>query len=188
MKLYKKSQSGFTLIELLIVIAIVGILASLIMVALANSRSRSRDSKRKQDLLQLGKALELYFNTNNAYPCTGNSGVGNCDSDLNTVFYGLPTTGGNCGQASLVTTGPSGYIPSLAPNFIGALPTDPRPGTGQCAGYNYWSNGREYKLISNSVGGAGGPESFPSANQTFYDAQRPTTAWEICVGTTACGK
>lgn len=186
--LRRSKQSGFTLIELLVVIAIIGVLGSLIVVALANSRSKSRDARRKQDILAVGKALELYYNTNGAYPCTGNTGIGNCTTDPNTVFYGVPTSGGNCGLAGITTTGANGYVPGLAPSFIGVLPSDPKPGTGQCAGYNYWSNGKEYKLISNSVSGAGGPETFPSVTEQFYNPVAPTTTWMICVGSTACAK
>lgn len=183
----RKSQSGFTLIELLVVIAIIGLLASMIVIALANSRAKARDAKRKQDMLNIGKALELYYNTNNSYPCTGNASIGSCSGSI--VWYGVPTSGGNCGFAGLTTSGANGYIPNLAPGTIGVLPSDPRPGTGQCAGYNYWSNGSQYKLISNAVGGLGGPESFPSAAlNSLYDSVRPSTAWEICVGTTACAQ
>jgi prepilin-type N-terminal cleavage/methylation domain-containing protein len=63
-----KKQSGFTLIELLVVIAIIALLASIVLVALGSARSKSRDAKRIGDVRQLGTALELYYNDNNAYP------------------------------------------------------------------------------------------------------------------------
>ncbi len=62
------NKKGFTLIELLVVIAIIGLLSTLAVVALGSARVKARDSKRLADLKQLGTALELYNNENNAYP------------------------------------------------------------------------------------------------------------------------
>lgn len=50
---------GFTLIELLIVITIIGILASLTFVSYSSAQERARDTKRKNDLEAIKKALEL---------------------------------------------------------------------------------------------------------------------------------
>lgn len=64
----KLNKSGFTLIELLIVIAIIGIISTLAVVALGNVRAKARDSKRVADLKQIGTALELYYSDNGNYP------------------------------------------------------------------------------------------------------------------------
>lgn len=61
-------SKGFTLMELLIVIAILGILAVLVSGNLINSLKRGRDAKRKEDLQQIQKAVELYYEDNNQYP------------------------------------------------------------------------------------------------------------------------
>lgn len=66
------NKKGFTLIELLIVIAIIGLLSTLAVVALGNARTKSRDTKRLNDIKQIQNALEIYFNDRSAYP---NSGV-----------------------------------------------------------------------------------------------------------------
>ena len=67
-------QKAFTLIELLIVIAIIGLLASIVLIATNNARVKARDTKRKADLKQLTTAFELYFLNNSAYPIAGGPG------------------------------------------------------------------------------------------------------------------
>jgi len=63
-----KPNSGFTLIELLIVVAIIGLLASVVLVGLGGFRARGRDARRIADLRETQNALELYYTKNNQYP------------------------------------------------------------------------------------------------------------------------
>jgi len=56
-----KFKNGFTLIELLIVICIIGILSSIVLTGLSNSRERAYDSKIKQQLSSFRTAAEMYF-------------------------------------------------------------------------------------------------------------------------------
>ena len=69
-KLLKKKRGGFTLLELLVVVAVIGILASVILVGVAAFRGRARDSRRISDLRQLQNALELCFTRNGEYPAS----------------------------------------------------------------------------------------------------------------------
>ncbi|MEK7621795.1 MAG: prepilin-type N-terminal cleavage/methylation domain-containing protein [Patescibacteria group bacterium] len=69
-RIYKlKTIRGFTLIELLVVISIISLLSSIIIASLGAARSKARDSKRVQDLIQVRNALELYaLDHNGLYP------------------------------------------------------------------------------------------------------------------------
>ena len=51
------AKSAFTLIELLVVIGIIGVLATIVVVALGSSTVKARDVKRKQAVASIGRFL-----------------------------------------------------------------------------------------------------------------------------------
>lgn len=62
-------KKGFTLVELLVVVAIIGILLSIVIVNVTSSRQKARDARRKADLRSIQTALELYANSHgDTYP------------------------------------------------------------------------------------------------------------------------
>lgn len=63
-----RKQDGFTIIELLIVIAIIGILATLVLTNFSSAQAKGRDSVRQNDIGALSRSLELYHTENGAYP------------------------------------------------------------------------------------------------------------------------
>lgn len=68
LQLKNKVESGFTIIELLIVIAIIGILATLVLTNFQGAQARGRDTVRSSDINSLFSKLEEYYNNNSGYP------------------------------------------------------------------------------------------------------------------------
>lgn len=113
-------KRGFTLIELLVVISIIGLLASVVLIALNGARAKSRDAKRIADMNQMAKGLELYYNSFNYYPST-------------TAIVG---SGGDIAP----------YL--MTPTYISTMPVAPTPADGGCVNnayvYTPYSNGVSY--------------------------------------------
>ena len=63
-----RRQSGFTIIELLIVIAIIGILATLVLTNFQGAQAKGRDTVRKNDMNSVYQKLEEFYNENGGYP------------------------------------------------------------------------------------------------------------------------
>jgi general secretion pathway protein G len=123
---------GFTLIELLVVIAIIGLLSTMTVYAINVARMKARDARRLADMRQLQKAVELYYDEYGSYPSTGGSWWGE----------GSPCYGNHD------YSGSNGWIPNLAPEFMGNLPGDPKPNLVGNDCYLYRSDGTDYMIMA----------------------------------------
>lgn len=69
----KINRNGFTLIELLVVIAIISLLSSVIIANVNTSRKKANTAAALQDIKEIQKALEFYYDKYGYYPVTTTS-------------------------------------------------------------------------------------------------------------------
>ena len=87
-------KKAFTLIELLIVIAIIGLLATISIVVLNGAREKSRDAKRVSDIQVIRTALEQHWLYAASYPSAAtamNLGTGSAAALTSNGFEASPT-------------------------------------------------------------------------------------------------
>lgn len=65
-----KGERGFTLLELIIVVAMIGILASIAMPALKDMPRRAQESVLKTNLRTLREVIDQYYGDKGRYPAT----------------------------------------------------------------------------------------------------------------------
>ena len=81
--LLRAKSRGFTLIELLVVVAIIGILAAMILVALNSARQKARDARIKGSMSQIRAQAEVFFDNGNTYVgLPGDSVVDTLEGDV----------------------------------------------------------------------------------------------------------
>ncbi len=123
--------TGFTLVELMVVMSVVGILSSIVYANFSSSRAGARDEIRKSSLKSMQVAIELYKSQYGVYPPQG------C---VSAVWAGPgPQPAYGCTADT--------YVTGLAPDFIAALPIDPRTENTNGHGFLYRSTGTDYKLM-----------------------------------------
>jgi prepilin-type N-terminal cleavage/methylation domain-containing protein len=112
----KIEKKGFTLLEILLVIAAIGILAAIVLIAINPNKqiAQARNVMRRSDSNNIAKAIEQYAIENGGvYP----NGITGAYQDICPV--GVSS---NCINLNI-----------LAPNYIAKIPTDPSGGNYQVA-------------------------------------------------------
>lgn len=106
MKSYQ-AKRGFTFVELMVVVAIIGILASVVYASFGDARTNARNKAMMAEFKEVQLALELYKSQNGSYP--------------------LPAAGCRSGAGELIALsdlcGSTPLIEGLAPDFIAELPS-----------------------------------------------------------------
>lgn len=115
----KKSLSqGFTLVELLIVIALLGVIATIVITAInpIEQANRAHDAQFRADGGQLLSAIERYFTARSVFPWVTTSNA--ADNDAAYGFVSSSDVGiGICGDASCATDGELIKALELKPEF-----------------------------------------------------------------------
>ncbi|HRH26494.1 MAG TPA: type II secretion system protein [Candidatus Paceibacterota bacterium] len=117
--MFKQFQKGFTLIELMVVIAIVGLLSSIVLTSLNRARTRALYSRDTTSLLAIRNAMALYEEKNGSYLCetTLDDPPPPCSLSMITSITG---TG-----ASFVTA----LTPLVTAGYISSIPIPTKGGT-----------------------------------------------------------
>ncbi|MBN1168804.1 type II secretion system protein [Candidatus Woesebacteria bacterium] len=92
----RKKNFGFTLIELLIVMAVLGVLATVALVIInpTERQAEARDTGRISSVVQIGRAISAYYTSKGEYPAEGTWAIDLVDgNELSTFPAGIEYSG-----------------------------------------------------------------------------------------------
>lgn len=115
-------NKGFTLVELLVVLAIIGILGSIVIASTGASRGKAHDTRRASDMREIQIGLALYYDVNKVYPAALSTLAASDQRFLPSIPKD-PQTGAD--YEYLVAVGNKDYC--IGVTFEGDKPTDLPP-------------------------------------------------------------
>ncbi len=125
-RFFHRNNNGFTLVELTIIMGLIGVLVTGVIVLInpVAQLEKAQDARRKSDLTQIQRALDLYYHDNGRYPPVS------AGYRINNIAWGA----------------------SFAP-YMGILPADPSS-PGRTYIYNVSGDGQSFWLYANLARGA----------------------------------
>jgi prepilin-type N-terminal cleavage/methylation domain-containing protein len=141
-----KIVSGFTFLEMLIVVAIIGILATVMMVIVnpAHQLAKARDTQRESDIYSIVATIQQY-----AAEHSGTLPDTDGDPDTSDFPTSLTCIGNGGGCFDLASAGDG--EDSIVPTYLASLPKDPKTGTDANNGYFIMVD--EYNHLTASASG-----------------------------------
>ena len=116
----RKNDNGFTIVELLIVIVIIGVLASLVIVAYNGIQQRTRNTSRVAAAKEWQKVLNTYINQEGVYPYGSTACLGD---GYPTDFDGNPDQ--DCHRTAVIRH-PNSTLNSEILKVVTSLPVFPK--------------------------------------------------------------
>ena len=142
----KRIFFGFTIVELLTVIAIIGVLSTVLATVMNPGRqlAKARDVRRETDLIAILSTITQYGSEHSGeLPDTdGNPATSNFPTTLTCIG-----TGGGC--FNLATAGETGE--TIVPVYMASIPKDPQTGTDGNTGYQIQVDAND-RLIASASG------------------------------------
>ncbi len=110
---------GFTLIELMIVVAVVGILASIAVPSYLQYLERGRRAEGRAALEAAAQMMERFYSINNSYPATLAAAGINATSETGRYTIAAPAAGatGALATSYILTASPTGWVDANCGNL-----------------------------------------------------------------------